>query len=72
MVNPSSSFYIESFATNKPPFFMGTDYLYWKTKMTWFLHSIDLDSLNFIEDDPTFPSKLVDGVMVKKTQTKMG
>ena len=43
MANPSSSSHIESFATNRTPFFERTDYPYWKTKMTWFLQSIDLD-----------------------------
>ncbi|RVW51248.1 hypothetical protein CK203_075494 [Vitis vinifera] len=34
--------------------------------MTWFLQSTDLDVWDVIEDDPIFPSKLVDGVMVLK------
>ena len=66
MVNPSSSSHIESFVKNRPPFFMGINYPYWKTKMTWFLQSIDLDVWDVIEDDLTFPSKLVDEVMVPK------
>ena len=66
MVNPSSSSHIESFATNRPPFFMGTDYSYWKTKMTWFLKFTNLDLWDVIEDDPHIPSKLENGVMVPK------
>ena len=66
MTNPSSSSHIESFATNRPPFFMGTNYPYLKTKITWFLQSTDLDVWDVIEDDPTFPSKLVDGVIFSK------
>ena len=66
MTNPSRLSHIEIFATNRPPFFMGTDYPYWKTKMTWFLQSTNLDVWDIIEDDPTFPTKLVDGVMVPK------
>ena len=66
MTNPSSSSPIESFATNRPPFFTGTDYPYWKTKMTWILQSTDLELWDVIEDDQTFPSKLVDEVMVPK------
>ena len=66
MANPSSSSHIESFATNRPLFFTGTDYPYWKTKMAWFLQSTDLDFWDAIEDDQTFPSELVDGVMVPK------
>ncbi|RVW78687.1 hypothetical protein CK203_048440 [Vitis vinifera] len=34
--------------------------------MTWFLQSTDLDVWDVIEDGPTFPSKLVDGVLVPK------
>ena len=66
MVNPLSSSHIECFVKNRPPFFTGTDYPYWKTKMAWFLQSIDLDVWDVNEDGPTFPSKLVDGLMVPK------
>ena len=45
---------------------MGTNYPYWKTKMTWFLQSTNLDVWNVIEDCPTFPSKLIDEVMIPK------
>ena len=34
--------------------------------MTWFLQLTDLNVWDVIEDDLTFPSKLVDGVMVPK------
>ena len=34
--------------------------------MTWYLQSTDLDVWDVIKDDPTFLSKLVDGVMVPK------
>ena len=34
--------------------------------MAWFLQSTDLDVWEVIEEGPTFPSKLVDGVMVSK------
>ena len=34
--------------------------------MTWYLQSTDLDAWDVIEDDPNFPSKLVDRVMVPK------
>ena len=66
MVIPSSSSHIESFAKNRPPFFYGNRLFLLKTKMTWLLQSTDLDLWDVIEDDPTFPSKLVDGVMVPK------
>ena len=43
MTNPLSSHHLEGFVTNQPPFFMRTDYPYWKTKITHFLQSIDLN-----------------------------
>ena len=66
MVIPSSSSQIENFTKHRAPFFTGTNYSYWKTKMIWYLQSTDLDVWDVIEDDPTFPTKLVDGVMVPK------
>ncbi|KAL6320974.1 hypothetical protein AAG906_010783 [Vitis piasezkii] len=45
---------------------MGTDYPYWKTRLTWYLKSTDLDVWDVIEDGPTFPTKLVDEVLVPK------
>ena len=66
MANPSSSSHIESFSTNLPQLFMGTNYPYWKTKMTWFLQSINLDLWDVIEDGSYIPSKLENGVMVPK------
>ena len=66
MTFPSNSSHIENFTTNRPSFSMGTNYPYWKTKMTWILQSTDLKLWDVIEDDPNFPSKLVDGVMALK------
>ncbi|KAL6341663.1 hypothetical protein AAG906_032784 [Vitis piasezkii] len=34
--------------------------------MTWYLQSTNLDVWDVIENDPTFPTKLVDGVLVPK------
>ena len=52
MTIPSSSPHTEGFAKNRAPFFTGIDYPYWKTKMTWYLQSTDLDVWDIIEDDP--------------------
>ncbi|KAL6325967.1 hypothetical protein AAG906_038459 [Vitis piasezkii] len=43
MAIPSTSSQVESFSTTRPPLFTGTDYPYWKTKMTWFIQSTNLD-----------------------------
>ena len=66
MTNPLSSSHIESFATNRPSFFTRTNYSYWKTKMTWFLKSTNLDLQDVIENDLHISSKLENGVMVPK------
>ncbi|RVW70107.1 hypothetical protein CK203_062283 [Vitis vinifera] len=66
MAIPSSSSQAENFSKHRAPFFTGTDYPYWKTRMTWYLQSTDLDVWDVIEDGPTFPTKLVDGVLVPK------
>ena len=58
MTNPSNSSHFEYFATNRPSFFTGTDYSYWKTKITWFLKSINLNLWDVIEDGPHIRSKL--------------
>ena len=66
MTNPSSSSHMKGVATKRLPFFIRIDYPYWKTKMTWFLQSTNLDLWDIIKDGPTIPSKLVDEVMVLK------
>ena len=68
MANPSSSSHIESFSTTRPSFFMRIDYSYWKTEMTWFLQSTNLDLWDVIEDGPHIPSKLENGVMVPESK----
>ncbi|KAL6325046.1 hypothetical protein AAG906_022254 [Vitis piasezkii] len=66
MAIPSSSSQTENCSKHRAPFFTGIDYPYWKARMTWFLQSTDLDVWDVIEDGPTFPTKLVDGVLVPK------
>ena len=66
MAIPSSSSQTENFSKHRAPFFMGTDYPCWKTRMIVYLQSLDLDVWDVIEDGPTFPTKLVDGVLVTK------
>ncbi|KAL6337945.1 hypothetical protein AAG906_005410 [Vitis piasezkii] len=66
MAIPSSSSQTEICSKHRAPFFTGTDYPYWKARMTWYLQSTDLDVWDVIEDGPTLPTKLVDGVLVPK------
>ena len=46
----SSSNIVEGKSTNRPPFFDGTDYAYWKKRMQIFLSTLDFEILNIIED----------------------
>ncbi|KAL6334675.1 hypothetical protein AAG906_021226 [Vitis piasezkii] len=39
MVILSSSSQAENFSKHRAPYFTGTDYPYWKTRMTWYLQS---------------------------------
>ena len=62
-----SLFQVESFLINKPPFFAGSDYQFWKHKMTWHLESLDLKVWKTILYGYTFPTKDVDGCKIPKT-----
>ena len=63
MANWSSSPQLKGFTTNQPSFFTGTNYPYWKTKLTQFLQAINLDLSDIIKDGPNIPSKPVNKVM---------
>ena len=39
--------------------------------MTWYLQSTDLDVWDVIENGPTLPTKLVDGVLVPKPKQEL-
>ena len=56
----------EGLAINRAPFFDGSDYIYWKTRMRVFLKSESVEIWDVIEEGPFVPTKLVDGRSVKK------
>ena len=62
-----SLFQAESFPINKPHFFAGSDYQFWKHKMTWYLEFLDLEVLKTILYGYIFPPKDVDGCKIPKT-----
>ena len=62
-----SFFHAESFLINKPLFFAGSDYQFWKNKMTWYLEYLDLEVWKIILFGYTFPTKDVDGGKIRKT-----
>ena len=67
----TSLLHAESFPINKPPFFTGSDYQFWKNKMTWYLESLDLEVWKTILFGYTFPTKDVDGGKEEKPLTNI-
>ena len=62
----------EGLAINRAPFFDGSDYIYWKTRMRVFLQSENVEIWDVIEEGPFVPTKLVDGRSVKKPTMAKG
>lgn len=58
--NPTS--HVEGLSISRPPFFNGSDYSYWKTRMNIFLQSIDYDLWYIVLEGPFVPTKIVDGI----------
>ena len=50
----------------RPSFFMGTNYAYCKTRMTWFLKSTDFDLWDVLESGPHVQIELENGTVVSK------
>ncbi|XP_061372354.1 uncharacterized protein LOC133314843 [Gastrolobium bilobum] len=61
---------LEGGSTNRPPFFNGIDYPYWKTRMQIFLESVDLKIWYSVEEGYQPPTTLDDnGKIVPKKHT---
>ena len=50
---------LEGHSTNRPPLFNGSDYNYWKARMTIYLQSIDYSLWEVIENGPYVPLKVI-------------
>ena len=66
MTKSSKLPYLEGFLATLPSFFMGINYTYWKTRMTWFLKSTNFDLWDVIESSLHIPTKLNNRVIVSK------
>ena len=66
MTYPNNS-NLEGFSVTKPPFFNGTDFDYWKTRMNCQLKSIDYDLQYIVMHGDMIPIKKVDDRFVEKT-----
>ena len=56
----SSNFFaagIESYSTNRPPLFDGTNYQFWSNKMSIYMRSCDYEMWEVILDGPYVPTK---------------
>ena len=51
----------EGLATNRAPFFDGSDYVYWKTKMMVFLKCEAEEVWDAMKTDPYIPMKIFGG-----------
>lgn len=63
----STKFASEGQSTNRPPLFNGTNYTYWKTRMSFYLKSLDFDLWNIVVEGYKKPPRiLVDAILVEK------
>ncbi|XP_038697229.1 uncharacterized protein LOC119994963 [Tripterygium wilfordii] len=60
----------EGLSMNRPPFFNGKDYGFWKTRMRIFIRSIDLDLWDVIEYGPHRPKKKSGDTLVDKERSE--
>ena len=58
----------EGLASNRPPLFSGTNFSYWKPRMTIHVQSNDYECWIIICNGPKIPTKTVDGLRVPKPE----
>ena len=61
----------EEFSTTKPPFFNGTDFNYWKTRMKCFLKSLDYCIWYIVMHGDIIPKKKVDDIFITKVHEEL-
>ena len=66
MVYPNN-FNLEGFLVTIPPFFNGTDFNYWKTRMDCYLKSTNYDICYIVMHGDIIPGKKIDDIFVEKT-----
>ena len=60
------NFQNEGFSVSKPPVFNGTDFNYWKSRIDYFLKSIDYDIWDIVMNGDIMPKKKVENIWVLK------
>ena len=54
---------------NRPPFFNGEGYGYWKDRMQFFLEGVDLDIWDAVENGPFVPTQSINDKVVDKPRS---
>ena len=65
------NFQNEGLSTIKSPFFNGTDFNYWKSRMNCFLKSMDYDIWYIVMNGDAIPKKKVDNFFVEKSYEEL-
>ena len=68
MAAPIGMGIVEGQASNRPPFFNGTNYTYWKTRMRIYLQAVDYHIWRVITKGPHQPTHLVNGIITPKSE----
>ncbi|GAV69205.1 DUF4219 domain-containing protein [Cephalotus follicularis] len=61
---------LEGSSITRPPFFDGNNYIFWKTRMTIFLQSLDYQLWHITVNGPRFPMRTVEGVESVKPENE--
>ena len=61
---------IEGQSTHRPPLFTGSDYGYWKTRMTLYIKAQDYHVWRVIANSPHSPTKIVEGATIVKLESE--
>src|SRR6202047_562271 len=68
MANQAQRGYPEGNSSNRPPFFDGDNYAYWKVRMTSFIQSTEPECWVRILNGPVLPTTIVDGLTILKEE----
>ena len=61
---------LEGQSTHRPPLFTGSDYGYWKNRMTMYIKAQDYHVWRVIENGPHIPTKTVEGATIVKLESE--
>jgi len=68
MAAPVGTSVVKGQALNRPSFFNGSNYTYWKTRIRIYVHSIDYNLWKVVGKGPHIPSIVVNGIFIPKLE----